>query len=155
MDQGPTLRRSHELVSSNLIALLLFVEWTGSFQRIPGLLLVFTGHARAFCANFLRLSTSRSLVNPFSQVFHHLSSGRPHSTKYQNNGTTRNEPRSTWLLVFALQLLGFVSAGLGTNPRKALITAIKRLDCAPACQIHSEEVGAKHLFLALIQSSAC
>ena len=69
MDQGPTLRQSHELVSSNLIALCVDVEWTGVFQRIPGLLLAFTGHARAFCANFLRLSTSRSLVNLFLKFF--------------------------------------------------------------------------------------
>ena len=137
MDQGPTLRQSHELVSSNLIALLLFVEW----YRLRCFRL---SHPRSTsCIHRACSSVLRELseiiyfsftCQPFSQVFHHPSSGRPHSTKYQNNGTTRNEPRSTWLLVFALQLLGFVSAGLGTNPRKALITAIKRLDCAPTCQ---------------------
>jgi len=143
LDQGTNLGQSHEFVSSNLIALC----WT--CWRYPGcaagavvqaramLPALLTGLAAVFCANFLRLPTSRSLVNPFSK----LSFGATlHSQqrKTKNNLTTHERGCGTWVPVFTA--VAWVCRRLAVL---ALTTAGKRLDCAPACQVLPCGVGAK------------
>jgi hypothetical protein len=80
-------------VSSNSIALCLW--------RIPEVL---TGLAAVFCANFLRLLSLSSLVNT---TFELASQAHSNSAKSQNSVTTVKQSRSTRLLVFILQWLGF------------------------------------------------
>ena len=86
-------------------------------QRIPGLPLVLTGHARAFCANFLRLQKLSSLVNLYFPI---IGEGSKTAQNIRTTERLDEESRSTWLLDKSLQLLGFVSAGptsLGSHNR--------------------------------------
>ena len=140
-------------MSSNLIALC----WLSSglaYQRIPGILLVFTRHARTFCANFLRLSEPRSLVNPFFSGLFKPLRGRP----TMQNIKTAERPDigvAEHLAPDYCPAVAWVCFGWPRDVSSiALITAIKRLDCAPACQFHPYGYGAKLLNLVPVQSSS-
>ena len=141
MDQGPT-RAMPSFVSSNLIALCFCrVDWL--YQCIPGLLLVLTGHARAFCANFLRVSKLACLVNSLFHLFflprpssistrQGADGGQQERSQKGDSTTAAQNVKTTGRLEKEPQSLSslFSCSGLGLE---AALAAGKRLDCAPTC----------------------
>jgi len=87
-------------------------------QRIPGLLLVFTGHARAFCANFSILRKSRLSVNLISRILSITGRKVELKTKtaqiLKTTGRPETESRSSKLLIpQSLWLWVLPCSGLG------------------------------------------
>ncbi len=178
MDQGPTHGHSHKLCVLELDCAVCTGEFRGGLAAFaPNALL--TDLAAVFCANFLRLSASRSLVNlflAFLQTFFRKLADRERSTsnsvKCQNNQTTRNriaEHLAPEKLLRAsigyaklspyvsfLQWLGFGVDGPELPTSEALTATVKRLDCAPACRQRSRYsvAQARSLFLLLPKSTA-
>jgi hypothetical protein len=152
LDQGTTLRQSHEVVSSNLIALCWTGENPGSAVTTrhtysPASLQCF---ARTFqdYRSLVRLSTS--FLRFFSKRFQRQT---PTTQMSKQRYVSNIESRSSRLLILHLQWLGFVAVGQSLEGIQLLhrgqtLGLRSVLPSVPCCMFPVDS-GAKHLFLVL------
>jgi hypothetical protein len=113
-----------------------------------------TGLAAVFCANFPRLSKSRSLVNLFSSIiFEEIQRQTPTTQMSKQRYVSNIEARSSRLLILHLQWLGFVAVGQSLEGIQLLhrgqtLGLRSVLPSVPCCMFPVDS-GAKHLFLVL------
>jgi hypothetical protein len=160
LDQGLTLRQSHEVVSSNLIALCCTGRISGTWMwALPDSPASSQCFARTFqyYRKLLHLSTPNFELLGNRQQQRKISNQRirleieTRSSKLLDSKDLSLN-RSLWLSPWEmLQWLGFVAVGPVSWREASSYTAVKRLDCAPACHhcpadCSQPDSGAKHLF---------
>ena len=120
------------------------VDWLYFLPAHPRFAALFTGLARTFCANFLRLLKCGSLVNTLFQTSFW---DRLNSANLKTAERIEYDSRSTWLLVLALQWLGFgrLAQTEVLSPQSNAWTAL-RLD-VNALVLATNQAQARSLFL--------